>query len=183
MAEPKNHHLVKLISTVVVGWFEETKAHLVVYISGSLKRGGAVIFLLDIWYWKLVSALKIFKSTYECQWTTGYREWQLLRMNWIQEKGWCLLMNLWEELAPIGVNRQAAHQPPIGVNRQPGHLVVGTVSRSQNWCNSSTRSSYLTRYGRDARIGFGMVNTVGKSPVNVDSRPSGKVAADTFFSH
>ena len=93
-----------------------------------------------------------------------------------------MLMNLCEELAPIGVNRQAAHQPPIGVNRQPGHLVVGTVSRSQNWCNSSsTRSSYLTRYGRDARIGFGMVNTVGKSPVNVDRRPSGEVATDTFF--
>ena len=35
--ETKKDHLVKLVSTVVVGWFEETKAHLVVYICGSLK--------------------------------------------------------------------------------------------------------------------------------------------------
>ena len=38
--ETRKDYLVKLVSTAVVGWFEETKAHLVVYISGSLKRGG-----------------------------------------------------------------------------------------------------------------------------------------------
>ena len=38
MAEPKKHHLVKLISTA--GWFMETKAPFVVNICGSLKREG-----------------------------------------------------------------------------------------------------------------------------------------------
>ena len=91
---------------------------------------------------------------------------------------------------PLGKARQSIHLKSAFMicnwcehaNPPTSHLVVRTVStsrlRCQNWCNSSARSSYLTKYGRDARIGSGMDwspcwSSVGKSPVNVGSSTFG----------
>ena len=118
MAEPKKHHLVKLVSTVVVGWFEETKAHLVVYICRFLKRGGNY---LPLRYMVLKTSfiLKIFKSTWMSM-NHRVQGMPAVKKELSPRKG---LMHVNESVRRVGTNWcEQASSPP-----------------ATNWCEQATR--------------------------------------------